>query len=228
MVASPFTCWPWSQCNKLKDVDIDCNCITIQLHVWIDCFTVESFGWKPSSNHLVSPVTATSTESFSPLIEGQCEVGLNLAEQRWPFPKTSLWARRPGIPGCYPLCRRKRSDGWREGVWDSRKQSHQYDWLSGPRPKRGQEETERGGDRGKRDVVFEPFKCPLVGSRGCQICRRAESPFPARADLSACPLFAPALYRSAWMPIPFFMSCVKCGIYSTCVCFKGMSTTQSF
>lgn len=64
----------------------------------------------------ITPVTTPSTHSFSCLIEGQCGVGLNLAWQRWRPPKTSLWARQPWIPGCYPYCRRKWCDGGGKGV----------------------------------------------------------------------------------------------------------------
>lgn len=82
-----------------------------------------------------------------------------------------------------------------ERGWESWKQSHQCDWLSGQRPnwrqkvggRENESERERECRRNRKEVgiVLKPFKCPLEGSGGCQICWACHYCLPAYLWLSS-------------------------------------------
>lgn len=70
------------------------------------------------------------------------------------------------------------------------KQSHQCDWLSGQRPKRGQRKGRKTELKAVGEWVgrggFKSFKCPPEGSRGCQIWEEARHWLPACVRVSFC------------------------------------------
>lgn len=168
-----------------------------------------------NSKLAASSIHSPSTHSilFFQLIRASVRLVI-LAWQRWLPPKTSLWACEPWIPGCYPHCRRKWCDGGGGGLekkagWESWKQSHQCDGLSGRRPKRGQkeggeeEQKERkgGGDGGLPSRLLSAL---WRGSWGCQICGAS------RCWLAACVCEYPSVYLSVPMCVHLSTTLYMC------------------
>lgn len=111
------------------------------------------------------------------------EVGLSLAQLHWLTPKTSFWTCQSWIPGCYPHGRRK--CWWRKGV--ENKAINVIGCLD-----RGQREDRRR----EGELAFKPFKCPLEGSRGCQICGAPQFWLLLYLPVLICvhPAISPVLY----------------------------------